>query len=215
MDCDGDGVKEIVSGWSNGSFSVRRESDGSVIFKDTPAVGSSKTSIASIVCADYRMDGSEELIVCMQSGDVRGFLPAGVDVTAALESGNASGNTGVSSKNAADQQILSDLQTKKLELLNELKLLEKTMKSSKVGATDLIAGALPLNTTLAYTLEPLVQRGCLLLQVDASTDVQLTNIIAIDTGARLLSILILATALKLNNPNLNHLQRVRFFLAVT
>ena len=29
--------------------------------------------------ADYRQDGKEELIVCSVDGEVRGYLPAGID----------------------------------------------------------------------------------------------------------------------------------------
>lgn len=131
-DIDGDGVKEVVSGWSNGSFSIRRENNGTLLYKDTPSPGSVPVPISCIVCADYRLDGNESLMVCMQSGEIRGYLATDADLAATLSQASTA-NTAVNSKNAEDQHVLAGLQAKKLELMNELKLLEKTIKSSRPG----------------------------------------------------------------------------------
>ena len=183
-DIDGDGVKEIISGWSNGSFNVRREKNGEMIFKENLSTGSDQNSVSAILSSDYRIDGKEELIVCMKSGEIRGFLPTDIDLASSYEQTNnlvRNSNSGVNIKNLADQQVLSELQAKKLELMNELKLLEKTLKVSKPGL-DSIPGALPANTQLAYVLEPQLNSRCVELNIEASTDVLLANVIIIDTG---------------------------------
>ena len=51
-DLDGDDVPEVVSGWANGKFEVRKDHNGEVIYRDNlgaPVVGMCQ--------ADYRMDG--------------------------------------------------------------------------------------------------------------------------------------------------------------
>ena len=42
--------------------------------------------ISSSVQADYRQDGKEELIVCSVDGEVRGYLPAGIDQVSEYQS---------------------------------------------------------------------------------------------------------------------------------
>lgn len=184
-------MKEIIVGWSNGSFQVRRENNGDILFKDSLPPGQ-QDSVAAIVCADYRLTGREELIVCMQSGEVRGFIPSDVDLSAALERTSIQSRTAVNSKNVADQEALAELQSKKLELMKELKRLEKAFKSSKAG-TDGVPGSLPPNTMLAYTLEPLVASRCVQLSIEATTDVLLTNVVVVDTGIRFRSRLFIHT----------------------
>lgn len=44
FDLNGDGVEELITGWSNGKFDVRTDRAGEVIFKDIM-----KTSVAGIV----------------------------------------------------------------------------------------------------------------------------------------------------------------------
>ena len=183
-DIDGDGVKEIISGWSNGSFNVRREKNGEIMFKENLSLGNDQNSVSAILSSDYRIDGKEELIVCMKSGEIRGYLPTDIDLASSYEQTNnfaRNSTSGVNIKNLADQQVLSELQAKKLELMNELKLLEKTLKVSKPGL-DSIPGALPANTQLAYVLEPQLNSRCVELNIEASTDVLLANVIIIDTG---------------------------------
>jgi Bardet-Biedl syndrome 2 protein len=184
-DIDGDGVKEIICGWSNGSFQVRRESNGDILFKDSPSSSGQQQKsggVAAIITADYRLTGKEELIVCMQSGEVKGFVPSDVDLAAALEKTSSQSKTGVNAKNIADQEALAELQAKKLELMNELKLLEKTAKYSKPGVEG-IPGALPSGTSIAYNLEPLVTTRSVQLSIEATTDVLITNVVVVDKGS--------------------------------
>jgi Bardet-Biedl syndrome 2 protein len=194
-DLDSDGVPEVISGWSNGAFNVRNESTGEIIFKDTLVLSESSqqssssdasgnASVAAILRSDYRLDGKEELIVCTQSGDIRGYLPTDVEVVAMAESGAKYSSTAVSSANLGDQKLIADLQAKKLELANELRLLEKSLKANRPGQ-DSVSGALPPNTVLSYSLLADMDSKSVALTVEASTDVLLTNIVIIDSGSDL------------------------------
>ena len=61
---DGDGVKELITGWSNGKLDARNDRSGEVVFKDN-----FNHSIAGLVEGDYRMDGKLELIACASEGE--------------------------------------------------------------------------------------------------------------------------------------------------
>lgn len=74
-DLDMDGSNEVFTGWSNGSFTVRRQENGEIIFK-----GSLGSSIAAILSCDYRMTGKSEVLVCSENGEVRGYVSTGKDV---------------------------------------------------------------------------------------------------------------------------------------
>eukprot|EP01034_Spumella_vulgaris_P021413 gene21413-27443_t len=171
-DLDSDGVPEVFSGWSTGQFTVRREENGEVLFKEAM-----DAPVAGIVSADYRMDGKEEVMICSESGEVRAYLSTDVEFGAMLDSG-------VGKDNAADQKALGELQSQKLELIAELKLLEKTLRSSssssKGDPSGQQVGTLPNNTTLTYTLEADSDLKAVVLRVEVNTDVQIVNLIAVD-----------------------------------
>ncbi len=165
-DLDCDGVPEVFSGWSNGLFTVRREETGEVLFKETM-----DAPVAGIVSSDYRMDGKEEVMICSEAGEVRAYLSTDVEFGAMLDSG-------VGKDNATDQKALAELQSQKLELLAELKLLEKTLSKSK--SPDAQVGMLPQGTELTYSLEADLQSGALNLRVEVNSDVQIVNLVAVD-----------------------------------
>ena len=76
MDIDGDGVPEIIIGWSNGAFTIRKEANGALVYKDMFGSGS---PVVAILSADYRMDKTDTLLIVSGSGEVRGY--AQIDVT--------------------------------------------------------------------------------------------------------------------------------------
>ena len=71
FDLNGDGVEELISGWSNGKFEVRSERTGETLFKETFAA-----PISAILCSDFRNNGKEEVICCTADGEVKGYLQA-------------------------------------------------------------------------------------------------------------------------------------------
>lgn len=71
-----DGSADLVIGWSDGTVEVRSDrldGGGEIIAKDKLS-----TSIAGLVVADYRMDGTNVLLAVSVKGEVRGYLPLGV-----------------------------------------------------------------------------------------------------------------------------------------
>jgi len=70
FDLNGDGVPELIAGWSNGRLEVRHDETGDLIYKDR--LGS---SFAKLCTADYRMDGKEQVMAVSIDGEVRGYLP--------------------------------------------------------------------------------------------------------------------------------------------
>ena len=166
FDLDKDGVPEIITGWANGAFNVRKLESGELIYKDNMGA-----AVVGIVKADYRLDGKEEVMICSEAGEVRGYLPsAEVELTTMSESG-------IEKAQALDQKTLEELQAKKVELAEELKQLGQKLAAK--GA-DTPVGALPAGTDLSYSLAADEAGCCVALRVEASTDVQIANIVAID-----------------------------------
>jgi len=167
-DIDLDGIPEIFSGWSHGGFNVRRRDNGDVIFRDMM-----DAPIASILKSDYRMDGNEEVMICSEAGTIYGYLPTDTEFGELLDSG-------IGKENAADQKALDELHTQKLELINELRNLEKAGKMTKATTAELPVGALPANTSLNYQLYADLDLKAVALRVEVTTDVQIVNLIAVD-----------------------------------
>ncbi|CAF3537670.1 unnamed protein product [Rotaria sordida] len=116
FDVDGDGVDELVTGWSNGKVDIRSDRHGEVIFKE-----SLNSSIAGIVKADYRVPGEKLLICCSNEGEVRGFKFSRQDSNA------------VAANLYKDrQEAIRDLAQKKQALLLELDHLQEAIKQSQV-----------------------------------------------------------------------------------
>jgi hypothetical protein len=186
-DINNDGVMEVISGWSNGSFNVRHSDNGDVLFRATlPA------QVAGLVRSDYRMDGKEQLLICTETGEVRGYIPADAELVAsqmdsrfgAMALNSRQLEDSLDDKTVApkseDQRILDELQEKKLELVAELKRLElaaaSNLQSKQSNNADSIAA-----TALSYEFKP-DPSGLLGLRVSAADpEIQIVNIIAFDT----------------------------------
>jgi len=128
FDLDGDGLPELISGWSNGRMEVRRAESGEVVYRDHLT-----SSISSIVRADYRNDGNQQVIVCSIEGEVRGYMP--VDPQ----------HIPVEVDYLAQQQAIAELTQKKQELMYELTSYLNTKNADKVQAAD-SANLIPSNT---------------------------------------------------------------------
>ena len=185
-DFDGDGVPEIVSGWSNGSFNVRKDTNGDIIYKGNIGNGSNK--IASLLTVDYRLDGKEELIVCGESGEIRGYLPMSHDMPQ-LSGTNLGDDENTQQNLTNDQRVLAELQIKKQELTNELRILEKGMKSGKDPKNiQLPPGALPPGTSLNYGLDMDIATQSVLIKVSTTAaQVVIVNLIVIDKEGLMLA----------------------------
>jgi len=132
------------------------------------------------------MDGKEEVIICTDSGEVRGYLPADAELIAMTEDG-------VQKANTKDQKEIAKLHAEKQVLMAELRLLERNAQSLKKGGDrgDGSTNATPQSslspsTSLSYKLEASEEDGFVALRVEASTEVQISNLIAIDQDGAVL-----------------------------
>nr|CAD7258626.1 unnamed protein product [Timema shepardi] len=106
-DLDGDGVEELITGWSNGKIDARSSRTGEVMFKDNL-----NHAVAGITEGDYRMLGRSDLICCSVEGE--GYNMSGE--VGIRTSGVGPGTLSVEQDNF--REILSKKQTLLLELRN-------------------------------------------------------------------------------------------------
>uniref|UniRef100_A0A915KGJ0 Uncharacterized protein n=1 Tax=Romanomermis culicivorax TaxID=13658 RepID=A0A915KGJ0_ROMCU len=126
-DINGDGDKEMVTGWSNGKIDFRRLANGEVVAKDQLS-----SAIAGIVLATYDAENRRELICCSIDGEVRGFLPMN--------------EKAVTSQTSPEDEVIRDLCVKKQNLLLEIANYEENARISK-------ASDMQKNTELTVDLE--------------------------------------------------------------
>ena len=178
FDLDGDGVNEVVSGWSHGRLEVRHQDSGELVYKDKFA-----SAVAAVIVGDLRGEGKDAIIACSTAGEVRGYQP--------LSSSPPHGSPSVLPVGSevaglrvglADDEMLDgkrkDLYDRKNELLDELRLYEtalKTAKTSKPGGANGGAAApasvsSPTSTQLTVSLKPNKSTQSQLLTVSTNND---------------------------------------------
>jgi len=131
-DVNGDGQPEIVVGWSNGRFEVRSESKGEPLYKKMV-----KEPISKVILDDLRLDGTQQTIICTESGKVIGLAQTQESAPQEIEANPD-----------REQELIEELSLKKQTLLNELNSLVQQPKRSKATPS-----VLPSNTQVTISVE--------------------------------------------------------------
>ena len=198
FDLDGDGLNELVSGWSHGRLEVRHQETGELVYKDKFSAG-----LASVLVGDLRGEGKREIIACSVTGEIRGYAPldpnrvaeamgtadTGAKAAAAGSPATASlpAEVGALRAGLADDEMLDgkrkELYDKKNDLLDELRVYEAALKNSKntkqpstaaatAAATSAAVSSVssPASTQLTLSLRPNKSTQSQLLSVQTNND---------------------------------------------
>lgn len=164
----------LACGHKDGSVELRSCDKGTLLFKDVL-----DSPIASILQYDLRLDGKQSMIVVAESGEVRGYLQSEYSdintsgIISNLNTNMSINQTGDHKDN--DKAVIEQLQATKAGLTNELKTLETKLSSSDNGSS-----AIPATVELTLRLEPSIESNSVLLSVDASGDLSISSLVAID-----------------------------------
>ncbi|XP_054272128.1 Bardet-Biedl syndrome 2 protein homolog [Macrosteles quadrilineatus] len=99
-DIDGDGVEELITGWSNGKVDARNSRTGEVVFRDVL-----NQPIAGLLRGDYTQSGHPQILACSTGGEVRGYDHTSINKEGSVQSD-------------AVRELFSRKQTLLLELKN-------------------------------------------------------------------------------------------------
>jgi len=169
FDLDGDGVAEVITGWSNGKIEVRNPDTGKVVFRDTLA-----SPIAALCQGDYRNEGQTEVVVCGTSGEVRGYLP---------EVGDAF--SGVFQQADMVEQSIAELSQERQELIFELGTYTRSKTPTGEEAGSATAGdafSLPMDTEVQCEVQRSVAGGCCTLHLSTSNASLIKGVVAFGEG---------------------------------
>lgn len=184
-DLDGDGVPEVVTGWSSGKLEVRNDRTGATVYKDNFS-----GPVSALLKADYRKDGGEDMLCCSLDGEVRGYrTQVGGGGGGEARSAGAAGTGGFGQDASVgmgellmdgntNEEVLAQLNQKRQDLLVELKSYERNgqvasdLAKGKSGASQTeVSGAIPRDTHVNSSLEmnPEIQAGELVLSTNNDT----------------------------------------------
>ncbi|OQR96281.1 bardet-Biedl syndrome 2 protein [Achlya hypogyna] len=170
FDINGDGDKEIVIGWSNGKFEARNLANGEVVYRDTFAA-----PIASVLTADYRMRGHEEVLCCAQDGEIRGYMFEG-----GLAANVIAATALLPDQISAEEKEVQDLIKAKACLTAELKAFENAAAKTTKSGNARLAPA----TRIAIKATPSIASASLELTVttDAENVIKMVVVYDYDAG---------------------------------
>jgi len=134
----------LLVGWGHGLLELRRWQTGRVEFSEKLRSG-----IAGIVCGDYRMDGTTQIVVVTDKGVVRGYLPETINP-----------------KEESENRVLERLEDVKKEnetLKSKLERFKKNIALFKEG--NLAPGSIPPDTEIACTVVPSLKEKTLKLKI--------------------------------------------------
>lgn len=153
---------QIIAGWDNGKVDVRDAETGVVLYR-LPAFGRKLEICVALGQADYRGNGTADLIVCTGAGEVRGYERSKVSVSAVMQRQQR--------QQPAEHAELSTLMAQKRRLLAELAHYEtnvrynreqqRTATGQNDGSTDIgegggggttEVGIIPANTRLQIAI---------------------------------------------------------------
>ena len=172
FDLNGDGVPELIAGWSSGRLEVRLDTTGFLVYKDKFA-----SSIAKLLVTDYRMDGKQQIVAVGTDGEVRGYSPPEAEqLDMALD-------------HSVQEAQLQALYDRKNELLTELRGLEKNSglpngsprsgakaapgaaaPASSSSSSAATVGMIPTNTKLSVGIKANRSTSSLSLQLSTNND---------------------------------------------
>ncbi|KAB7494790.1 Bardet-Biedl syndrome 2-like protein, partial [Armadillidium nasatum] len=111
-DLDGDGVPELITGWSNGKVDARNDRSGEDNFNSV---------VAGIVQGDYKMDGRNQLLCCSVDGEIRGYQSSSSESRFSLMDVNI------------EQETVRELSQRRHNLIMELRNYEE---NNRLGSGD-------------------------------------------------------------------------------
>lgn len=146
----------LLVGWNHGLLELIRWKDGRVEFSEKLRSG-----IAGVVCGDYRMDGTTQILVVTKKGVVRGYIPEAIN-----PQDESDGRT---------LERLEDLKKEEQELKDKLSRYYINITSFKQG--NLTPGAIPPDTKISCTSIPSLKDKHLKLKISTNNKTLLKCVI--------------------------------------